>query len=65
VQLIAVDSQSDGSKLASAIIGSVQVWQISEPDAMTGDRSVTLRVGLASASEMIGHDELHLIKVVN
>ncbi|MCX6534087.1 MAG: SAF domain-containing protein [Actinobacteria bacterium] len=65
VQLIAVDSQSDGSKLASTITGSVQVWEISEPDAMSGDRSVTLRVGLASASQMIGHDELHLIKVVN
>jgi len=65
VQLIAVNSQSDGSKLASTIAGVVQVWEISEPDAMSGDRSVTLRVGLISATQMIGHDELHLIKVVN
>jgi hypothetical protein len=65
VQVIAVDSQSDGSNLTTSISTNVQVWEISEPDELTGDRSVTLRVAITSASELIGHDELHLVKVVN
>jgi len=65
VQVIAVDSQSDGSNLTTRISTNVQVWEISEPDELSGDRSVTLRVAITSASELIGHDELHLVKVVN
>lgn len=65
VQVIAVDSQSDGSNLTTPISTNVQVWEISEPDELSGDRSVTLRVAITSASELIGHDELHLVKVVN
>jgi Flp pilus assembly protein CpaB len=65
VQVIAVDSQSDGSNLTTSISTNVQVWEISEPDELSGDRSVTLRVAITSASELIGHDELHLVKVVN
>jgi Flp pilus assembly protein CpaB len=64
VQVIAVDSQSDGSNLTTSISKNVQVWEISEPDELSGDRSVTLRVAIASANELIGHDELHLVKVV-
>jgi hypothetical protein len=40
------------------------VWEISAPDELSGDRSVTLRVAITSANELIGHDELHLVKVV-
>ena len=65
VQVIAVDSQSDGSNLTTSISTNVQVWEISEPDELSGDRSVTLRVEITSANELIGHDELHLVKVVN
>jgi Flp pilus assembly protein CpaB len=65
VQVIAVDSQSDGSNLTTPISTNVQVWEISEPDELSGDRSVTLRVAITSASELIGHDEIHLVKVVN
>lgn len=64
VQVIAVDSQSDGSNLTTPIVTRVQVWDISEPDELSGDRSVTLRVAIASANELVGHDELHLVKVV-
>jgi len=64
VQVIAVDSQSDGSNLTTPIGTRVQVWDISEPDELSGDRSVTLRVAIASANELVGHDELHLVKVV-
>ena len=65
VQVIAVDSQSDGSNLTTSISTNVQVWEISEPDELSGDRSVTLRVAITSANELVGHDELHLVKVVN
>ena len=65
VQVIAVDSQSDGSNLTTPISTNVQVWEISEPDELSGDRSVTLRVAITSANELVGHDELHLVKVVN
>lgn len=65
VQVIAVDSQSDGSNLTTPISTNVQVWEISEPDELSGDRSVTLRVAITSAGELIGHDEIHLVKVVN
>ena len=64
VQVVAVDSQSDGSNLTTSIASKIQVWDISEPDELSGDRSVTLRVAIASANELIGHDELHLVKVV-
>ena len=64
VQVIAVDSQSDGSNLTTSISKNVQVWEISEPDELSGDRSVTLRVAITSANELVGHDELHLVKVV-
>ena len=65
VQVIAVDSQSDGTNLTTSIAAKVQVWEISQPDELSGDRSVTLRVVIASANELVGHDELHLVKVVN
>jgi len=64
VQVIAVDSQSDGTNLTTSIAAKVQVWEISQPDELSGDRSVTLRVVIASADELVGHDELHLVKVV-
>ena len=37
---------------------------MSEPDELSGDRSVTLRVAITSVNEIVGHDELHLVKVV-
>ena len=64
VQVIAVDSQSDGLSLTTPISTNVQVWEISEPDELSGERSVTLRVAITSANELVGHDELHLVKVV-
>ena len=64
VQVIAVDSQSDGTNLTTAIDSKIQVWEISEPDELSGDRSVTLRVAITSVNELVGHDELHLVKVV-
>ena len=64
VQVIAVDSQSDGTNLTTSIAAKIQVWEISQPDELSGDRSVTLRVVIASANELVGHDELHLVKVV-
>jgi Flp pilus assembly protein CpaB len=65
VQVIAVDSQSDGTNLTTSIVAKIQVWEISDPDELSGDRSVTLRIAITSANELIGHDELHLVKVVN
>ena len=64
VQVIAIDSQSDGTNLTTSIAAKIQVWEISDPDELSGDRSVTLRVAITSANELIGHDELHLVKVV-
>jgi hypothetical protein len=64
VQVIAVDSQSDGTNLTTSLAAKVQIWEISAPDELSGDRSVTLRITIASANDLIGHDELHLIKVV-
>ena len=64
VQVIAVDSQSDGTNLTTSIAAKIQVWEISDPDELSGDRSVTLRITIVSANELIGHDELHLVKVV-
>jgi Flp pilus assembly protein CpaB len=64
VQVIAVDSQSDGTNLTTSLAAKVQIWEISEPDELSGDRSVTLRITIASANDLIGHDELHLVKVV-
>ncbi len=64
VQVIAVDSQSDGTNMTTAIDSKIQVWEISEPDELSGDRSVTLRVAITSVNELVGHDELHLVKVV-
>ena len=64
VQVIAVDSQSDGTNLTTAVDSKIQVWEISEPDELSGDRSVTLRVAITSVNELVGHDELHLVKVV-
>ena len=64
VQVIAVDSQSDGTNLTTSIAAKIQVWEISDPDELSGDRSVTLRIAITSANELVGHDELHLVKVV-
>lgn len=64
VQVIAVDSQSDGTNLTTVIDSKIQVWEMSEPDELSGDRSVTLRVAITSVNVLVGHDELHLVKVV-
>lgn len=63
VDVVAVTHESDGTITRERLPMSMEVWDVAEPDPMTGDRSVTLRIGIASAPAIVGHDEVHLVKV--
>ena len=62
VDVVAVTHESDGTITRERLPMSMEVWDVAEPDPMTGDRSVTLRIDLASAPDIVGHDEVHLVK---
>lgn len=63
VDVVAVSRESDGGVTREQLPTSMEVWDVTEPDPMTGDRSVTLRVNRVSAPQIVGHDEVHLVKV--
>lgn len=63
VSVVVVDQTVDGLATVTPLTFSASVWSVSIPDGSTSERSVALRVPLGSASLIMGHDELHLVKV--
>lgn len=63
VQVVTVSHEADGSVETSRLPMTIEVWDVTPPDEMTGDRGVTLRVAADAAVDVVGHDEIHLVKV--
>lgn len=63
VDVVAVSHEADGSIVRERLPMTVDVWDVAPADEMTGERSITLRVSLASAADIVGFDEIHLVKV--
>lgn len=65
VRLVSVNRQVDGSRSVVVLAEMARIWEITTLDGLSDQRSVTLRLPLDSASSVLGHDELHLLKVGN
>lgn len=63
VQVVAVSHEPDGTVGRETLPTPVDVWDVAAVDEMTGERGVTLRVDLSSAADIVGFDEIHLVKV--
>jgi len=63
VDVVAVSRESDGGASRDRVAESMEVWAVTEADPMTGDRSVSLRIDRGTAPDIVGHDEIHLVKV--
>lgn len=63
VRLVSVNSEVDGDRRVEVMAQRAKIWEISLQDDLAGLRSVTLRLPIDSASSVLGHDELHLMKV--
>lgn len=63
VRLVTVDDDIDGSRIVEVVDLIATVWEISAPDDIEGRRSVTLRLPVDAVVALLGHDEVHLVKV--
>lgn len=64
VRVYSVDSTGDGGSDVREIPSLVQIWDVSTPDPLSNERSVTVRVPLEAIGSLVGRDEIHLVKVV-
>ena len=63
VRLVSVNSEIDGTRRVDVLDHVALIWEISAPDDLDSRRSVTLRLPFDVASSVLGHDELHVLKV--
>ena len=65
VRVVFFDTSLEDGDMVSTLPSLAEVWTISSPDGLSSDRSVSLRVPRLVADSFVGHDEIHLVKVVS
>ncbi len=63
VSIVVIDRSVDGLDTTATLPVVASVWSVSDPNELMDERAVSLRVPLDSAPLLIGHDEIHLVKV--
>lgn len=63
VRLLTVTRLADGSSSPAVESAPVEVWAISEPDPLDGNRVITLKVSQEMATMVLGREEIRLMKV--
>ena len=65
VRVFTIESTIDGETVVDEVPGPLYVWEVSTPDPLSNERAVTVQNPLESVSLLVGHDDIHLVKVVN
>ncbi len=65
VRVVFLDSSLEEGDLVTTLPTLAEVWTVSLADGLSSERSVSLRVPRLVADSFVGHDEIHLVKVVN
>ena len=64
VRVVFLDTSLENGDVVSALPNVAEVWAVMAPDEVMGERSISLRVARPLADSFVGHDEIHLVKVV-
>ncbi|MEN9805399.1 MAG: hypothetical protein RIS41_2246 [Actinomycetota bacterium] len=64
VRVVFLDTSLENGDVVSALPNVAEVWAVTVADEVMGERSISLRVARALADSFVGHDEIHLVKVV-
>ena len=65
VHVVFLDTSIENGDVVSALPNVAEVWAVTAPDDIMSERSISLRVARALAESFVGHDEIHLVKVVS
>lgn len=65
VRVVFLDSSLENGDVVDALPNLAEVWAVSAPDGLMGKRAISLRVSRLFTESFVGHDEIHLVKVVS
>lgn len=65
VHVVFLDTSLENGDVVSALPNVAEVWAVTAPDDIMSERSISLRVARQLAEAFVGHDEIHLVKVVS
>lgn len=65
VEVKFLDTSLENGDVVSSLPKVAEVWSVTMPDDVMGERSISLRVDRVLSESFVGHDEIHLVKVVN
>lgn len=65
VHVVFLDTSLESGDVISTLPNVAEVWQVSAPDDVMSERSISLRISRLLAESFVGHDEIHLVKVVS
>ena len=65
VHVVFLDTSLENGDVVSALPNVAEVWAVTAPDDIMSERSISLRIARQLAEAFVGHDEIHLVKVVS
>ncbi len=65
VRVVFLDTSLEDGDVVTTLPSLAEVWTISIPDGLSSERSISLRVPRLVADSFVGHEEIHLVKVVS
>lgn len=65
VEVKFLDTSLENGDVVSSLPNVAEVWSVSVPDDVMGERSISLRIDRVLGESFVGHDEIHLVKVVD
>lgn len=65
VEVKFLDTSLENGDVVSSLPKVAEVWSVTMPDDVMGERSISLRVDRVLGESFVGHDEIHLVKVVD
>lgn len=65
VRVVYLDTSLENGDVVSTLPNLAEVWAVSNPDDLMGERAISLRIARTLAESFVGHDEIHLVKVVS
>lgn len=65
VHVVFLDTSLENGDVVSTLPNVAEVWQVSASDDVMSERSISLRISRLLTESFVGHDEIHLVKVVS
>lgn len=63
VRIFTVVSTLEGDTIVDEVPGPLLVWDVSSPDPLSSERAMTLKAPLQSIPQLVGHEDVHVVKV--